>query len=62
MGGWITVSAQSIVARRINIRDEKCGGSGASLLDSVGDVLEDGEVEMRATGLLGVGSTNNLGA
>lgn len=56
------MSAQSIVARRINIRDEKCGGSGASLLDSVGDVLEDGEVEMRATGLLGVGSTNNLGA
>jgi hypothetical protein len=45
-----------------NIRDEDGGGSGASLLDGLRDILEDGKVEMRLAGLLGVCSTNNLGS
>lgn len=43
------------------IRDEERSSGCSSLLDSVGDVLEDGQVEMCLASLLGVCSTNNLG-
>lgn len=49
------------MVRRINIWDEKCGGSGVSFFDSVGDVFEDGEVEMCVIGFFGVGFINNFG-
>lgn len=43
------------------LRDEEGGGSGASGLDTLGDSLEDGEVEVSLAGLLGVSAANNLG-
>lgn len=43
-------------------RDEESGGIGTGLLDTLGDAAEDGKVQVCRAGLLGVGSTNNLGA
>lgn len=45
-----------------HIRDEESGSSGSSLSDTLRYVLEDGKVEMGLASLLGVCSTNNLGA
>lgn len=44
------------------IRDKKRGSGSSRLLDGLGDVLEDGQVEMCLASLLGVRSTNNLGS
>jgi len=44
------------------IRDEDSGSSGAGLLASIGDVGEHGEVEVGATSLLGVGTTDYISA
>ena len=49
-----------VVSEEGSIRDEESGGSGASLLHSIGDVLEDREVEMRLAGLLWVGTADNF--
>lgn len=46
---------------RVRIRDEERSSGCSRLLDGVGDVLEDGQVEMCLASLLGVCSTNNLG-
>jgi hypothetical protein len=59
-----SVSSGDIIFRidEGRIRDEERSGGGSSLLDGVGDVLEDGQVEMCLASLLGVCSTNNLGS
>ena len=43
-------------------RDEDGGGFGASLLHGIGDAGEDGLAQVLLAGLLGVGSTDNIGA
>lgn len=43
-------------------RDEDGGGVGASLLHGIGDAGEDGLAQVLLAGLLGVGSTDNIGA
>lgn len=43
-------------------RDEDGGGVGASLLHSIGDAGEDGLAQVLLASLLGVGSTDNIGA
>lgn len=43
------------------IRDEDSRSSGASLLHGIADVGEHRAVQVRRAGLLGVGTTNNLG-
>jgi hypothetical protein len=45
-----------------DIRDEKTGSGSTSLPDGFLDVLEDGEAKVSLASLLGVCSTNNLGA
>jgi hypothetical protein len=44
------------------IRDEKRSSGSSRLLDGLGDVLEDGQVEMCLASLLGVCSTDDLGS
>jgi hypothetical protein len=44
-----------------SLRDEERGGRSTGLLHGVGDILEDGQVEMGLASLLGVRSSNNLG-
>ena len=46
----------------LDIRNEDGSGVGAGLLDTLGDIGEDGQAEMLGASLLGVGATNNLGA
>jgi len=48
--------------RRWHERDEDTGGGRAGLLDSVGNGTEDGETEMRLSGLPGICSTDYLGS
>jgi hypothetical protein len=43
-------------------RDEDGGSGSASLLDSIGDGCEDGLAQVCLAGLLGVGTTDDLGA
>jgi hypothetical protein len=43
-------------------RDEEGSGGGASLLDGVRDVGEDGETEVLLASLLGIRATDDLGA
>lgn len=45
-----------------SLRDEDSCGSCSSLLDGIGDGSEDRAVEVSLAGLLGVRSTNHLGA
>ena len=47
---------------RHSLRDEESSGGGTSLLDSIGDILEDGETKMGLASLLGIRTTNDLGA
>lgn len=44
------------------IRDKDGGSGSAGLLDALLDIGEDGETEVLLAGLLGVGSTDDLGA
>lgn len=44
------------------IRDKDGRGRSTRLLDSIADVLEDGEAQVSLAGFLGVGSADNLGA
>lgn len=44
------------------LRNEDGSGTGAGLLYTLRDVLEDGKVKMSLASLFGVGTTNNLGA
>lgn len=43
-------------------RDEDGRGSSSSLLHSIGNILEDGLAKVSLSGLLGVGTTNDIGA
>lgn len=45
-----------------SIRDEERSSGSSSLLDGLAHVGEDGTVKVHRAGLLGVGSTNDLGA
>lgn len=44
------------------IRDENGGSGGTGLLHGIGDIGEDGKVEVERAGLLGVGTTDDVGA
>lgn len=46
----------------LDVRDEETSSSGTSLLDGFTNVLEDREAEVSLTSLLGVCSTDDLGA
>ena len=62
-GLLVRVSATlSFIAGLQHVRDEESGGRGAGFLDTVADVLEDGQVEVCSAGLFGVCAANNLGA
>lgn len=45
---------------RYFLRNKDSCGVGASLLDGIGDICEDGEVEMSLASLLWVCPSNNL--
>lgn len=49
-------------ANNVSIRDEDGRGGGAGLLAGILNVGEDGEVQVSAAGLLGVGTTDNVSA
>ena len=53
-------SSLSVLGSRL--RDEESGGIGAGLLDSIGDVGKDGQAEVCLASLLGVRTTDDLGA
>lgn len=44
------------------IRDENGGSGSAGLLHGIGDIGEDGKVKVKRAGLLGVGTTDDVGA
>lgn len=58
----LLICSSKLLSRRDDVRDEDGGGSSASLLDGLADVAEDGETEVLLAGLLGVRSTDDLGA
>ena len=63
-GGLVTVSFAVLAAhgyRRI-IRNEDGGSGGTGLLHGIADVGENGKVKVSRAGLLGVGTTNDVGA
>ena len=47
---------------QILVRDEDGRGSSTGFLHGIGDVGENGEVEVSSAGLLGVGTTDDVGA
>lgn len=64
-GGLVGISLaiqQPIPSMHIGIiRDEDSRSSGASFLHGIADAGEHRPVQVRRAGLLGVGTTNNLG-
>ncbi len=46
----------------LGLRDEEGGGSGASLLDGVSHIGEDGKAKVLLAGLLGIRSADNVGS
>jgi hypothetical protein len=64
-GNGRAILSLAVVMIRLNLRslrDENSRSRGASLFNGLGDILEDGQVQMGRAGLLGVGAANNLGS
>lgn len=60
--GWLVAFCDRLGQYSDIIRDEDSRSSSTGLLHGIRDVGENGAVEVSSTGLLGVGTTDNIGA